>query len=119
MRIRKNDRNNDWTFGNSQNTFFVDNSVAVAQDLKTKIQEWKGDFFANLQAGIDWKTRLGYRGQKAQLDKDLQKIITDNENVISLNSFESYVDGRTYTANFSYFDRFSAEIQEISINVGE
>lgn len=109
MKIRKNDVNNDWCFGNSQADFYIDNNNAVAQDLKTKIQEWKNDFFANLQAGIDWRTRLGYRKQKTSLDKDIKAIITNNENVLILSSYRSEIKEREFTLSFSVYTLYSSQ----------
>lgn len=118
MKIRKLDDNGDWTFGNSLSTLYINNSLAVAQDLKTKIQEWKGDFFANLTAGIDWRTRLGYKGQRDKLDKDIQKIITDNNNVLNLLTYKSLLDGRVLTITFTYIDRFTGQIQTLTVEAG-
>ena len=39
LKIRANTSDNDWTFGNASTNFYVDNSLAVEQDLKTSLQE--------------------------------------------------------------------------------
>ena len=117
MKIRKNDKNNDWCFGNSQADFLINNNNAVAQDLKTKLQEWQNDFFANLKAGIDWQTRLGYRKQKTLLDKDIKAIITNNESVLILSSFTSNVRDREYFLSFSVYTIYSELPITIEINI--
>jgi len=117
MKIRKNDRNNDWCFGNSQADFLIDNNNAIAQDLKTKLQEWKFDFFANLQSGIDWRTRLGYRNQKTLLDRDIKTIITNNENVLILSSYSSEVKDRSFFLSFSVYTIYSELPITIEINI--
>lgn len=119
MRIRKNDSNNDWCFGHSSIDILTDNSLAVAQHIKTRLQEWKYNFFANMTAGIDYRKRLGYKGQKNFLENDIKSIIVNTEGVLSLESYEGITDDRTYTARFTYYDRFSQELQtnEVNINV--
>ena len=110
MIIRRNDENNDWTFGYSQVEYLTE-SNAIALDIKTDLQEWKNNCIFAMDKGIDYKIRLGYKGQKNLLDMDIKKIITDNENVVSLNSFESTVNDREYTATFSYTDIYSNEVK--------
>lgn len=118
MQIRKNDSNGDWLFGHSSTDILSDNSLAVAQHIKTRLQEWKYDFFANMLAGIDYRTRLGYKNQKELLDNDIKEIIANTEGVISLESFESYLYDRDYTVNFTYYDIFSQNLlnNEVIIN---
>lgn len=118
MRIRKNDSNNDWLYGHSESDILTDNSIAVAQNIKTRIQEWKYNFFANMTAGIDYRTRLGYKNQKDALDNEIKDIIINTDGVISLETFESYVDDREYTINFTYYDQFSTSLlsDEVVIN---
>lgn len=109
MRIRRNDKNNDWCFGYSQTDFFVDNNLGVAQNIKTKFQEWKNDFFANLQAGIDWRTRLGKRNQRKLLDEDVQNLITSIDEVLSLTKYETYLNDREYRIEFECYTIYSQQ----------
>ena len=117
MRIRCNDINNDWRFGHSETDFFVDNNQAVAQDLKTKILEWKNDFFANLEAGIDWRNRLGQRGQKDLLDEDIQKIITNSDEVIALTQYRSSLIDRQCDIEFECYTLFSERAISIALSI--
>ena len=118
MRIHKNDNFNDWNFGHSSADILTDNSLAVAQNIKTRLQEWKYNFFANMTAGIDYRTRLGQKGQKEALDNDIKEIISNTEGVLSLETYEGYLNDRTYTVHFSYYDMYSPEIltSEVTIN---
>lgn len=111
MIIRRNNENNDWTFGYSE-TEYLNGSEAVALDIKTDLQEWKNNCFFAMDKGIPYDIRLGYKGQKNLLDEDVKQIVLNNENVISLNSFESTLnENREYTANFSYTDIYNNEKQ--------
>lgn len=107
MIIRKNDSNNDWTFGYSE-TDYLSGSNAVALDIKTDLQEWKNNCIFAMDAGIAYDIRLGYKGQKKLLDEDIKQIILNNKNVVSLNTFESTLnENRKYKADFSYTDIYN------------
>ena len=118
MRIRKNDKNNDWNFGHAEIDFLTDNSLAVAQNIKTRLQEWKYDFFANFTGGVDYRTYLGYKGQRNTLDNAIKTVITETVGVISLETYEGFLDDRDYRVEFSYYDVYSQNIntQEVTIN---
>jgi hypothetical protein len=107
LKTRVNTSGNDWTFGNASTNFYIDNELAVAQDLKTSLQEWKYDWFADLETGIDWKTRLGNKNQRQLLDEDIQNLVTSKDYILTLNNFQSFVSGRNYTAQFSVTHIFS------------
>lgn len=117
MRIRRNDSNNDWCFGHSQADFMIDNNLGVAQNIKTKLQEWKNDFFANLQAGIDYRTRLGNRKQKELLNTDIKTIITNVDEVIALTEYNSYLSDREITVNFSCITIYSQQHLTLSVSI--
>ena len=46
MRIRNVDSNGDWLFGQSQQNYVRD-ALAVALDIKMRLQEWYGDCLEN------------------------------------------------------------------------
>lgn len=118
MRIHRNTVDNDWQFGHSQADFLVDCHAGVIQNIKTKLQEWKYNFFGNLQAGIDYRTRLGKRGQRQNLDTDIKDIITSPDEVLALTKYESFVNDRELTANFSIYDMYSQEETTDTIKIG-
>ena len=106
VHIRNNDNSNDWLFGHSKSDYITGNA-GVALNIKTKINEWKRDCFFNLQAGIDWRTRLGSKNQRQLLDTDIQNIITSIPEVLALTAFESFVNDRAYTADFTVYTTYS------------
>lgn len=107
MRIRKNDKNGDWVFGNSNTTYYIDNELAVAQKIKTRLLEWFDDCFFNRQAGIDYRVRMGQRGQRALLDEDIRRIIAETEEVILLSEYSSSLYDRDLIVNFSVYHIYS------------
>lgn len=117
MKIHKNNSNNDWCFGNSQADFLIDNNLGVAQNIKTKLQEWKYNFFANLEAGINYRLRLGKRGERQNLDFDIQTIIASVEEVVSITKYESLVNDRVLNVNFSVYTIYSEYPIDMSVEV--
>jgi hypothetical protein len=106
MRIRNNTEQNDWTFGHGKSDY-ITGHAGVALNIKTKINEWKRDCFFNLQAGIDWRTRLGSKNQRELLDTDVQNIIISIPEVLALTEYQSIINDRAYTADFTYYDIYS------------
>lgn len=117
MRIHKNDNNNDWQFGHSQADFLVDCNAAVAQNIKTKLQEWKYNFFGNRSAGIDYKRFLGQRGQRRLLDDAIKDVILSIDEVLALTKYESLLNDRELALNFAIFSIFSQREQQVQFKV--
>lgn len=58
MKVRSIDSNNDWNFGKSL-ADYKQNNLAVAQNIKTRLQSFLGDCFFDQSAGLDWFNLLG------------------------------------------------------------
>lgn len=65
MRIRANDQNNDWQFGQSSGNYLT-GVQAIAQDVQTRLQMFWGDCFYALQFGIQWFRWLSIKNPTAQ-----------------------------------------------------
>lgn len=101
--IRAVDSDNDWLFGKGKQDYLRDEEELV-QDLDTRLQEWVGDCFFQLNAGVDYRNYLD-RGTKFLLDSDIKKVILTTNGVIRINSFESVIDTdlREYSATINIF----------------
>lgn len=58
MRVRAIDSSNDWEMGKGINDYKV-NTLAVAQNIKTRLQSFVGDCFFAKSAGLDWFNLMG------------------------------------------------------------
>jgi len=103
--MRAIDANNDWMFGAGLNNY-VSNQAYVAQDIKTRLQEWLGDCFYNINAGIDWGNLLGSKNQVG-LNLAINCVLLNTDNVngilqssLSLNSNRQIT--LTYSVQTSY-----------------
>ena len=107
--IRKdNEGFSEWIFGHSYLDYKTKQSQIV-QDIYTALYEWKYDCFFALENGIDWYTRLGFKGQKNYLDRDIQIVIENRIGVLRLANFESLLEGRNYSCKCEVFTENSAE----------
>lgn len=115
--IRKDEEGfSEWVFGHSL-LDYKKGLAQIVQDIYTALYEWKYDCFFALENGIDWYTRLGFKGQKDLLDEDIQRVIENRIGVLSLKNFNSTLEGRHYYCTCEVFTEFSAEpfIIEFSI----
>ena len=70
MSVWQLDENHDWTFGRP----LLTGKPAVAQNIKTRLLEWKGDCFWNVEAGIDY-ARFLTKDSVEDLIFEVKKII--------------------------------------------
>ena len=115
MKIRKNDQNNDWLFGYSDATYCVNNAIGVAQKIKTRLLEWVDDCFFNRPAGINYRVRMGQKGQRTALDDDIKRIISETEEVVELVEYSSVLYDRDLQVNFSVYHTYSSQLYSDSI----
>ena len=100
MIFRSLDELGDWNFGKGIQDFSSQNT-AIGLNIKTRIQSWVGDCFFDMNAGIDWLNRLGSKDQRVLLELDLKRIIMQSEGVVKLLTFDTVLNGRSFSANYS------------------
>lgn len=114
--IRKNDNGQEeFCFGHGF-TDYKKELAYICQDIETALYEFKNDCFFNLEAGIDWKARLGYYGQKEYLDEEIQQIISNRIGVINLINFDSNIIDRVYICTIEVLTVYSDETLKIEFN---
>ena len=107
--VRKNEKGQEeFCFGHGF-TDYKHELACVKQDIETALLEFKNDCFFDLEAGIDWRTRLGSYGQKEYLDEDIQTIVSNRNGVINISNFQSVVVDRIYTCTMEVLTIYSEE----------
>lgn len=115
--IFRNLKDLDWTFGRGKENF-VNRNEAIGLNIKTRIKSWVGDCFFDQGAGIDWVNRLGSKNQRTLLELDLRRIILQSEGVTGINSFETFLNGRNFSADYSINTIYSQEfIDSFTVNL--
>lgn len=107
----------DWKFGKGANDY-VSRNVAVGLNVKTRLQSWLNDCFFALTAGIDWTNRLGSKNQRTLLEQDIRRIILQTAEVTGINTFDTELVGRAFTATYNISTIYSKEFRD-SVTVGE
>lgn len=110
MIIRGIDINGDWEFGKGKNSYKTQQD-AIAQDIQTKIYEWKNDCFFNQNAGIDWINRLD-KYQESNLVEEIRTLIVKCFGVVALNDFNYTLQDRQIKINYNIETIYSSSVQE-------
>lgn len=95
MRYRKLSPTGDYTFGHSQDDFYVDEPKAVVQAVQTRLALWVGDWFLNTAAGTDWNAKVLGNRTASTRDTVVKARITGTPGVITLTSYSSVLDDTT------------------------
>ena len=106
--IRANDANNDWIYGIGANAYKV-RDLAIEQDIQTKLQEWVGDCFFNLTAGIDWINRFS-DGDKDILEQEIRTLILKVNNVVNVNNLSLSLVERQFVASYDVQTVYSPSV---------
>jgi hypothetical protein len=111
MIIRNLDSNGDWTFGQGKQNYLTGNA-AIGLNIRTRLLSWVNDCFFDLRAGIDWTNRLGSKNQRSLLEADLRRVILQSYGVTGIVSFDTVLNGRTFSARYSVNTIFSTEFTD-------
>ncbi len=101
----------DWTFGAGVSNY-VDQNQAIGLNIKTRLYSWVNDCFFDIRAGIDWTNRLGSKNQRGLLELDLRRVILQSFGVTAITSFDTVLNGRTFTARYSVNTIYSKDFQD-------
>lgn len=116
MKFRVLDSDGDWSFGAGRNNYASAN-IAIGLNIKTRLKMWVDDCFFDMTAGIDWYARLGSKNQRALLENDIKRIILQSEGVTGILSFETFLNGRNFTADYSVATIYTPSFED-SLTVG-
>jgi hypothetical protein len=89
MRYRKLDANGDYTFGQSQDNFWVNVPEAVAQAVQTGLKLFQGEWFIDTSAGVPWRQNILGKYSSNAYDMILKAQILNTQGVQTLNSYTS------------------------------
>ncbi|BBP84549.1 MULTISPECIES: hypothetical protein [Pseudomonas] len=87
MRVRRIDKDGDWTFGQGRNNY-ADGSECVAQRVCTRLRSFSGDWFLDLEHGLPWLPRMERPADLAQIEVDIKRCILTTEGVSEILDFQ-------------------------------
>ena len=107
----------DFVFGRGKASYITD-SEAVAQNVVTRLREFRQYWFANVQSGINWIGLLGARNTQKQIENAVRTTVLQTQGVASLDDFSLTMNrqARHATISVTYTDVYSQTItQEIGV----
>jgi len=101
MRVRRLDKDGDWTFGNGQANYLREND-AILQSVTTRLKSFKNDWFLDSEANIDWFRLLGSKDTKDVILREVERVTLDTYGVVRIISIDiSVPDNREATISIS------------------
>jgi hypothetical protein len=79
--------NDDWTFGRG-NADYIKDEKAIYQNALTRLRSFKNDWFLDIDAHIDWISLLGSRDKKAEIMREIERVILNTEGVTTITKLE-------------------------------
>lgn len=92
-RVRALDENGDWTFGRGKANYLSGND-AVEQKVLCRLKSFAGDNPVAINAGIDWDLLLSSKNTESIITKEIERIVTSTQGVVSLSGLEIKRFGR-------------------------
>lgn len=123
MLVRSVTKNKDdqryFVFGRGLTSYKTGQS-AIMQDVEASLLEFENDCYWALDSGIDWKTRLGYTGQKDLLDNDIYNTINNRYGILNIEDFEATFDSETrnYIVKCSIYTIYSENAINFTFSKG-
>lgn len=97
MRYRKQSATGDYTFGQGQQNYYINNREAVAQAIKTRLLLLQGEWFLDVESGTPYSTAILGVNTQATRDLAIKNRILKTLGVLELKSYSSQVNERNFT----------------------
>lgn len=97
MKVRGLDENHDWTFGSGMANYKSE-SEAINQCVLTTLMSYRGDFFLNLEHGVNWFAYLAKNPDVKAMRQDIKDRVFEVEGVYSINDLSIQYDTVTRKA---------------------
>lgn len=112
MNVSGLDSKNDWRFGRGR-ALYLKGSQAIAQKVTTRIRSFKNDWFLDVEAGIDWLNLLSERGTNDKILREVERVITSTEGVLTLDSIDLKVNtvDRVALIYATYTDVYNSKLE--------
>ena len=92
MRVRRLTPSGDYSFGHGPLDYLPESAAAVAQRVRTRLDLWRGQWFADTSAGTPWETEILGKYTTGTRDLVLRSVILETAGVRSLLAYSSRVD---------------------------
>lgn len=93
MKVRKLDEDGDMCFGHGSADFYEDCADGVAQNVRTRLSLWRGQWFIDTEEGTPWIQQV--LGHRAVAEAVLRSRILETPGVVDITSFETVFNPET------------------------
>lgn len=107
MRVRKVDKNHDWTFGQGLNNY-VNKSDAIYLSVKMILLSVRNDWFLDLEHGINWFEYWRKNPDMLAMETDIKTNVLGVDGVMRIDSYNVTIDPETRESiiELSYTDKY-------------
>jgi hypothetical protein len=95
MRYRKLSPTGDYTFGNGQKDFWINQPDGVAQAIQTGLKLFRGEWYLDSSQGTPWFDGVLGVFSQSSADLTLQTQIQNTIGVVNIAQFQSITDPQT------------------------
>lgn len=115
MRVRRLDKNGDWTFGSGRSNYAT-GSEAIYQCVLTALLSFRGDWFLDLEHGIPWFNYLRKNPDLMAMESSVKNTVLGVAGVERITDFDINLNPETRVATVSvgYVDTFGLENRVVS-----
>ncbi|OOF40934.1 hypothetical protein BKK47_02580 [Rodentibacter mrazii] len=94
MRVRRLDKNHDWTFGQGFANY-ASESESIAQNVQTRLWSFANDWFLDLDHGLPWLEQMGRNVNLSDWEIRIKRHVLQTEGVAKITEYESNLDPDT------------------------
>ena len=116
MRVRSITAQGDFTFGKGRANYLT-GSKAIAQNVKTRLRSFAGDWYLDVTHGVDWLNLLGNRGTERRIVRAVERTVLQTQGVVKVSRIEIVRRNRNrgIAIEVDYTDVFNSQQQVIEV----
>lgn len=117
MRVRSITLNGDWTFGKGRANYLTA-SKAIAQNVKTRLRSFLGDWYLDVKHGVDWINLLGNLNTERRIIRAVERTVLKTFGVVSIGKIEIVQrdNNRGIIIQIYYIDVFNTQTQTVEVS---
>lgn len=118
MKVRRLDKNHDWTFGASS---YAQKSEAIAQRVTTALLSFKKNWFLDELHGVNWWAYFVKNPNVANMESEIKRTVLGINGVYTLDDLKLELDTETrkIIITISYTDIYNTQntvVQDVANN---
>lgn len=117
VRYRKFDANDDYSFGQGPQDFYINSPEAVGQSVLTRLRLWKGDWFLDTSVGTPYLTEILGKVPQEIADQAIQDVVLNTVGVLGLSAYFSSYDSAKRTLSVSMTINTDFGSTQVSANI--